>query len=119
MKRFVRTLRRFSHIFVQQIFRPLLQLDHDHEKPSALSEAMRRGVVEDILDVAWKTSESRSPLPGSPATDVLGEEELQFLNERGVDLQQLYNDACQAILELEKSLLTEPDPHRGWWTFSL
>lgn len=118
MKRFVRTLRRFSHISVQQKFRPGLQLDQDHEEPSALSEAMRRGVVEDILDVAWKTSESTSSLR-SPTTEVLGEEELQFLNERGVDLQQLYNDPCQAILELEKSLLTEPDPHRGWWTFDI
>ncbi len=118
MKRLVRTLRRFSYIFVQQKFRVGLQLDHDHEEPSALSEAMRRGVVEDILDVAWKTSESMSPLR-SPTIEVLGEEELQFLNERGVDLRQLYNDPCQAILELEKSLLTEPDPHRAWWTFDV
>lgn len=118
MKRFVRTLRRFSHIFVQQKFRGT-QTEHGYEEPSALSEAMRRGVVEDILDIAWKTSESRSPLPGSPATELLGEDELQFLHERGVDLQLLYNAPCQAILQLEESILTEPDPHRGWWTFDL
>lgn len=114
MRMFVRTLRRFSHIFIQQNVRGA-QLDHGQE-PSALSEAMRRGVVEDILDIAWQTSESKSPLPGSPS-EVLGEEELQFLNERGVDIQQLYDNPCQAIMELERSLLTEPDPHCGWWTF--
>ncbi|BCS29601.1 uncharacterized protein APUU_71171S [Aspergillus puulaauensis] len=118
MKRFVQTLRRFTHTFVQQKFRGT-QTEHGYEEPSALSEAMRRGVVEDILDVAWQTSESRSPLPGSPTTELLGEDELRFLHERGVDLQQLYNDPCQAILELEKSILTEPDPHRGWWTFDV
>lgn len=118
MKRFVHTLRRFTHIFVQQRFRGT-QTDHGYEEPSALSEAMRRGVVEDILDVAWQTSESRSPLSGSPTTELLGEDELQFLNERGVDLQQLYDYPCQAVLKLEKSILTEPDPHRGWWTFDV
>jgi hypothetical protein len=116
MKRFVQTLRRFSYIFVQQKF-GVTQPDHGQEEPSALSEAMKRGVVEDILDVAWQTSESKSPLPGSPTAEVFGGEELQFLHERGVDLQQLYDNPCQGIMELERSVLTEPDPHCGWWTF--
>ncbi|KAL2813419.1 hypothetical protein BJX63DRAFT_394358 [Aspergillus granulosus] len=50
-------------------------------------------------------------------TSLLSKEESEFLCAHGMTVTDLYNEPCRTLLVLEKSLLTEPDPHYQWWTF--
>ncbi|KAL2842390.1 hypothetical protein BJY01DRAFT_216484 [Aspergillus pseudoustus] len=71
----------------------------------------------DWQNTPGRSVDSSSIVPQYTATGSLSREEEETLGARGISVADLYNDPYQALSVLERSLLTEPDPHCHWWTF--
>ena len=61
--------------------------------------------------------DSDTGLPSYIAPTSLHEDEEEFLTSKGLGVAELLKEPMQAVLNLQKSILTEPDAHRQWWDF--
>lgn len=107
---FLQTLNHYALLKLRQRwpnFRPQAEarLDWQSFSPTATEDSRPRQVI---------TSEA--PLSESLSSGALHEDELAFLERYGIGISELSREPFQTVLSLEKRVLTEPDPHRQWWT---
>lgn len=111
LKMFLQTLNHFARLVLRQrfpSFKPQEEIRVDYQSPSSTG-------TED--PGASQVASSDNLPPGRLITGLLLQDELEFLDGCGIDVLELYNEPYQTVLALEKKILTEPDPHRQWWTF--
>jgi hypothetical protein len=111
LEMFLQTLNHYAQLVLQQIWpslRPQAQtrLDSQSSPPTDTGDPGARQAI---------SSDTR--LPGSVIASSLHKDEFEFLDSYAIDVAELSNAPYQTVLALEKSILTEPDPHRQWWTF--
>jgi hypothetical protein len=107
---FLQTLNHYARISLQQKFPSFRSQAHTQlDSPSSLPIDMQVSGA--------KQGTSYTGLPGPLVTDSLHKDEVEFLNGHGIAISDLYKEPYQTILALQKSILTEPDPHRQWWSF--
>lgn len=111
LEMFLQTLNHYAELVLQQRWPSFIPQTQTHlNSQSSLST--------DTGDPgARQAASSDTRLPGSVIASSLHKDELEFLDRYAIDVAELSYEPYQTVLALEKSILTEPDPHRQWWAF--